>query len=417
MTSRPVRTFFSDSSTSTNPRPGRFPFPGRPRTGYSQNASAAANALGLAVDTSSYASTYPAYVNGMDSNVSPNEYFPYRREEATTTDAMMENIARSQNYHSAVDSVPYGPQDVVIPTISDDAQWPQNTYMHHPETYELQYNSDYACGDPIHNPQRGHATQYYNTGGIGFLPSGTPVTGNNLPPSYSPTVQYLDGHAPDSQYTSPDTDASSSSHHESSPYRRRPSPYRRQPTSYTGSSVHYPEVYHSSWPQWHNPSIGNPQLAGSSFPEQLGPSMAPSPSAATFSQPYMGRGDDLSNPPYPPPHIQPNQNLLRPNSYSRQSSRRRHGSHTHETYHSPSTTFSCGWLIGDHKTCGYQGPLNAFKTHFRSSHLSGAQNAPNECRWQGCTYRKRNDATVHAMRRDSAWRHVWETHLGMKRII
>jgi hypothetical protein len=68
-------------------------------------------------------------------------------------------------------------------------------------------------------------------------------------------------------------------------------------------------------------------------------------------------------------------------------------------------------------TCTFEGPLEAFKTHFRHSHLEGAQDAPHECRWQGCKYRKRNNAAIRVMRRDSMFRHVLEKHFGKKRIV
>ncbi|KAG1727128.1 hypothetical protein EDB19DRAFT_2042905 [Suillus lakei] len=268
----------------------------------------------------------------------------------------------------------------------DDATYergPQNTYMHYPETYELQYNSDYACGDPVHNPPSGHVAQYHNTaqGGIDFWPSGTLVTGSNLPPSCSPPIYILQ-------------------------LPPEPSSYRREPTSYTGSSAHYPEAYHGLWRQWHNPAIGDPQLAGSSLPEQLGLSMAPSPSAAKFSQPHIGRGGDLSNPPYPLPYIQPR----RPNSHSRQSSRRHRGSHTHETHHSPSTTFSCGWLIG-HNLRIYRDSGVCIKGAFREqSFIRGSKSML-------LARLSISKIAVHAMRRDTTWRHVSETHLGMKRIV
>ncbi|KAG1767463.1 hypothetical protein EV702DRAFT_1146631, partial [Suillus placidus] len=150
-----------------------------------------------------------------------------------------------------------------------------------------------------------------------------------------------------------------------------------------------------------------------------GPSMAPSPSATKFSHPYLGHGDDMthmSNPSYRPPSVQPHQDLPFRNSHSCQNSQRRRGSHRiHGTHHSPSTTYSCGWLVGENTTCRFEGPLDAFKAHFGRCHLTGAQDALKSCHWQGCQYQKRADPTIHDMRRDTTWRHVRETHLKIKR--
>jgi hypothetical protein len=291
----------------------------------------------------------------------------------------MDNIARPQNYHQTADPMHYG-------------------------SYELQPSSSY--GNPVHNPQSWHSAQYDHTTHWqrGVYP-GTPVTGGNPPPSYIPPMRYPHGYTPyQPQYVSPSTNASSSSY-------REPSSYRREP------SAHYPEAYHGPWQQRKDPTICDPQAAGYNFPEPPVPSMEPSTSAAVFSHSRIDHGDGLSNPSYRSPSTQPHQDppCIHGNSRSRQNSCRRHGSHTYETYHSPSTVFSCGWLVGENTTCGFEGPLDEFKRHFGRIHLRGAQDAPNECRWQYCTYRKRTDADIHVMRRDSVWRHVQETHLGMKR--
>jgi hypothetical protein len=81
---------------------------------------------------------------------------------------------------------------------------------------------------------------------------------------------------------------------------------------------------------------------------------------------------------------------------------------------SPSPLISCRWLIDD-IPCGFAGPLGTLSAHCKSSHFSGPKNAQIECRWEGCDYRKRDDPTVHVMRRDCIWRHTYEIHLGMKR--
>lgn len=360
----------SDSSTLSNPWARMFPSPERADTGTLGVAantfgSAAANTLGYPFNTS----THLAYSNHyMGSNILSNRDYPYCSEEATTTHYMMVDIARSQNYHPTADPMHY-------------------TY------YELQPSSGH--GDPVHNSPSWHGAQYHNTapGAVDAWYPNTSATGGNPPPSYIPPMQYSDARP---QYVSPNICASSSSH--------------REP-----SSAHYPEAYHDSWQRCENHAICDPQIVGSSLPEQPDPSMAPLPPAAIFSHTHISHGDDISNPSHRLPSIRPHQDLPSRNSRSRQNSRRHRRSNPYGTHHSPSPTFSCGWLIGENMTCTYEGPLDAFKAHFRGNHLSGGQDAPNVCCWQGCEYRKRDNADIHFMRRDSAWRHVWETHLGMKR--
>ncbi|KAG1804115.1 uncharacterized protein BJ212DRAFT_944638 [Suillus subaureus] len=382
---RPVRTFLPfDSSTSANPGAGSFPFPGRA----GGTSGAMANRFGSAANMLVYpfnTFTYPVYLNGsMGSNISSNGDFPYSSEEATTTHPMMDDIARLQNHYPTADPMHYG-------------------------SYELQPSLGY--GDSGYNLLSRHGALYHDTaqGGIDAWYSSSPVTGGNPPPSYIPPMQYPDGCTPyRPQYVSPSTDASSSS-------CREPSSYPREPDS----SAHYPGAYHASWPRCEDHAICDPQVVGSSLPEQPDPSMAPLPFAAIFSHPYIGHGDDTSNPSHRPPSIQPHQDLPHRNSRSRQNSRRRRRSHSYRTHHSPPSiaTFSCDWLVGENTTCTFKGPLDVFKTHFRRSHLSGDQNAPNACRWRNCTYRKRDNADICVMRRDSVRRHVWETHLGLKRKI
>ncbi|KAG2090738.1 uncharacterized protein F5147DRAFT_840929 [Suillus discolor] len=300
-------------------------------------------------------SIHTGYMNGYpESNVSSDRYPPYHREEATTTHTIMDNIAPSQNYYSTTN------------------------FMQ--ATYGLQYNSTYS--GPVHNPLRYHDTQHHNTaqGGVEFWHSSTPVTDANYSPSYPQQMQCPDGYTPyESQYASPNSDASSSSYHESSSYRSEP--------SHPAPSVYCPEAYHGQRAQRE--------------PQPLTSAMSSYPS--------------ISHPSYRQPFIQPHEDLPHRNPRSRQNSRRRNRFHTHGNHHSGSDIFSCGWLVGENKTCGFEGPLDAFQTHFRSSHLSGAQNALNVCRWQGCEYRKRSNAAIQDMRRDTALRHVRETHLGIKR--
>lgn len=362
---RPARTFPpSDSSTSANPMASRFSSFGRTRTVTSSN-SGATSAFGSAANMMSYpsnASINPGYMNGYpESDVSSDRYPPYHREEATTTHTIMNNIALSQNYYSTTNfmQATYGPQ------------------------HSLAYSG------PIHNPARYPGTQHHNTaqGGVESWYSDIPVTDANYSPSYPQQMQCPDGYTPyPSQYASPNSDASSSSHHESSSYRRE--------ASHPDPSACYHEAYHGSRAQRE--------------PQPL--------TSAMSSFPNINHGGNISHPSYRQPSIQPHEDLPHRNSRSRQNSRRPSRSHIHGAHNlSQSTVFSCGWLVGENRTCGFEGPLDAIKTHFRSSHLSGAQNAPNVCRWQGCEYRKRNDATIQDMRRDSAWRHVRETHLGIKR--
>lgn len=88
--------------------------------------------------------------------------------------------------------------------------------------------------------------------------------------------------------------------------------------------------------------------------------------------------------------------------------------------HDPSTptreehSFSCGWVDGKNGPCGFKGSRDAFKAHFLNVHLTGPQDGQIVCLWKGCSYIKRGKPEVHTMRRDSAWRHTREIHLGDK---
>ncbi|KAG1750251.1 hypothetical protein EDB19DRAFT_1679347 [Suillus lakei] len=75
---------------------------------------------------------------------------------------------------------------------------------------------------------------------------------------------------------------------------------------------------------------------------------------------------------------------------------------------------SCRWLCGD-TICRFTGTVEKLRAHCKTSHFAGAPNAQIQCRWDACNYRKREDPTVHVMRRDCMWRHTCEVHLGMKR--
>ncbi|KAG1832885.1 hypothetical protein DFJ58DRAFT_918135 [Suillus subalutaceus] len=66
-------------------------------------------------------------------------------------------------------------------------------------------------------------------------------------------------------------------------------------------------------------------------------------------------------------------------------------------------------------TCEFIGTLEELKTHCKAIHFTGPTVVKIECRWEGCDYYKRNDPTVRVMRRDTIWRHIYETHLRLKR--
>lgn len=351
------------------------------RTDTSPNVGAASNTFIPAGDAFSYPfnmPTYPTYHNHSEPNVSSNGYSPYHRE-ATTTHAMVDNIPRSQDHYATAGSMSY---DLVIPP-----------------TYPVTYGPQSISAAPVRNSPSYHDTQYHNTtqeGADARYPQ-TPATGGNPSPPY-PLMQYQSNYNPHPTQHALPRDPSSSSY-------RDPSFYRREPSFYPDSFAHHPEAYHGSWPQGKDHAIY----------DLPGPSTAPSRLAAISSHPDIGHGNNTINHSYRPPSIQPHQDLLSRNSHSRHNSQRRRGS-TSETPHSLSTTFSCCWLIGENTTCQFEGPLAEFKAHFRGSHLSGSQGAENVCCWRGCGYRKRNNAAVRSMRRDSVWRHVWETHLGWKRV-
>ncbi|KAG2076557.1 hypothetical protein BDR04DRAFT_1089710 [Suillus decipiens] len=80
----------------------------------------------------------------------------------------------------------------------------------------------------------------------------------------------------------------------------------------------------------------------------------------------------------------------------------------------PPPPFLCRWLHDD-IVCGFTGTLGELRAHYRKSHFAGLPNALVECRWEACEYHKRDDPTIHVMRRECMWRHIREVHLGMKR--
>ncbi|KAG2039012.1 hypothetical protein BDR03DRAFT_953384 [Suillus americanus] len=82
--------------------------------------------------------------------------------------------------------------------------------------------------------------------------------------------------------------------------------------------------------------------------------------------------------------------------------------------HSHPFLLSCRWLYDD-APCEFIGTLDELKAHCKTSHFAGPPDAQIECHWEACTYHRRDDHTVHVMRRDCMWRHTCEVHLGMKR--
>ncbi|KAG2364544.1 hypothetical protein BDR07DRAFT_1401156 [Suillus spraguei] len=83
--------------------------------------------------------------------------------------------------------------------------------------------------------------------------------------------------------------------------------------------------------------------------------------------------------------------------------------------HSSPLPFSCRWLCDDDTPCEFTGILDELKAHCKTSHFAGPPDGQIECRWEACTYHKRDDRTVRVMRRDCMWRHTCEVHLGMRR--
>jgi hypothetical protein len=151
------------------------------RIGTLPNVSASPNTFSPTDDALSHPSNmstyYPTHYSHTEPNISPNGYFPYHRE-AATTHTMMDNIAQPQNHYPTADSMPYISYDVVNPSS-------------YPVTCEAQSSS----GAPVRNPPSYHGAQYHNTvaqGGVDAWYPKSPVTGGNLPPSYPPMYAPLD---------------------------------------------------------------------------------------------------------------------------------------------------------------------------------------------------------------------------------
>ncbi|KAG1727672.1 uncharacterized protein EDB91DRAFT_888872 [Suillus paluster] len=373
----PVRTNFSESPTLGGLSVRRFASPGRMNASNLRNVSTPAN-------SSNYAA------NGYVDSSSPSTgHFSYHGQAASTQRQYPSPSFSTHNNHIQVDAaaifdntVPqnYPPTTNTIPNSHTQVNVivrPQNSYTHTPAPNVGQYR---GYSEPFYNPQNFRGGHYYNSAqgsiGVGL----TPAAGTNLQPSYLPPMQYPNGYSPYSpQNAMPNTDAPSSSHREPSTYHphRELSSYRSHPEPL----AYDPEAYHGPRQQAYDP-----QLPGPSLPRQPAPPMAPDPSYWVPSS----------------------------NSQSRQSPPRPPESHTQEA-HRASAVFSCGWILGNGESCGFQGSRDAFKIHFTSNHLSGAQNSLSECNWQNCHYRKRGKPGVRVMRRDCLRRHVQETHLKVKR--
>lgn len=174
------------------------------------------------------------------------------------------------------------------------------------------------------------------------------------------------------------------------------------------SQMHHPDVYPeiptSDFRPYNEPSHQSQNFA-TPHPGSLNgllPLMTPSPWAVEafqmrlFSQARAGHGRNIY---YPSDHT-PIANL----PYS-----------TPPRSHSSPLPFSCRWLCDDDTPCEFTGILDELKAHCKTSHFAGPPDGQIECRWEACTYHKRDDRTVRVMRRDCMWRHTCEVHLGMRR--
>ncbi|KAG1836081.1 hypothetical protein DFJ58DRAFT_819666 [Suillus subalutaceus] len=144
----------------------------------------------------------------------------------------------------------------------------------------------------------------------------------------------------------------------------------------------YPEVptsdfrlYNEPSHQWQNSAMHQPGL-----PNELLPPMKPPPLAAEAlqlrfsSQARASHGGIICYPSDHPPIA--NQPYLTPLLL----------------------LHSCRWLYDD-APCKFTGTLDELKAHCKRSHFAGPPDAQIECRWEACTYHRRDDPTVHVMRR------------------
>ncbi|KAG2158523.1 uncharacterized protein EDB93DRAFT_551955 [Suillus bovinus] len=311
--------------------------------------------------------------------------------------------ASSSFYHQSPSFHPESSSDYPINVSS--SSYHQSPSYHsepfvHPESF-----SDYptnASSSSYHQSPSYHSEQFVHPESFSDYPTNASSSSYHQSPSYH-SEQFVHPKS----FSDYPTNASSSSYHQSPSYHSEqfvhPKSFSDYPTNASSSSYHQSPSYHREQ-FFHPESSSDYHLNASSSSHHQSPSYhRETPFHRKPSN--TGDGGDMSNLSYRPPFIQPHEDL--PLS----------GSHSHGTHHPPSDTLSCGWLVGENVTCVFEGPLHALKIHVRRSHLSGTQNAPNVCRWQGCTYRKRDNTAIQTMRRDCMWRHVKETHLGMKRMV
>ncbi|KAG0702778.1 hypothetical protein DFH29DRAFT_919680 [Suillus ampliporus] len=257
------------------------------------------------------------------------------------------------------------PQAMVIPQ-------PQSIYaLSSPTTTNMLASvSNYAWN----NAPTLHSTQHYDhvSGGTAFI---SPEMRSSS--SYAFPMLYPDVHHSPSTFSSQHTGAN----------QDIPFAFDRE----------MPTVLYNEFPhQWQNSAIPQPAPLSRPLPSMILPPFSAESSQMIFAlQPCASHGGNIYYPSDRPATNQPYSIPL----------------HSHPS--SP-LLLSCRWLRGD-TPCGFTGTLKVLKAHCRTSHFSGSQNTQIECRWEACDYHKRDDPTVHAMRRDCIWRHTSEVHLGMKR--
>ncbi|KAG0702790.1 hypothetical protein DFH29DRAFT_1068926 [Suillus ampliporus] len=233
-----------------------------------------------------------------------------------------------------------------------------------------------------HNPPTLHSTQYHDPvlGGTTVAPSSSPAAGSDCWSSYLFPMQYSNIRPSHSRF----------------PYTvtNQDEPFISDSEMSISDILLHNEPSH----QWQYSAIHQPSPLSGPLPPMIPPPLAAEYSQISFSpQHYVNHGEHICYPSYQLPANQPYSILL----------------HGH-----PSDPFlpSCRWLRDhDGTLCGFTGTMEAFKAHCKTTHFAGPQNAQIECRWEACNYHKRDDPTVHVMRRGCMWRHTCEVHLGMKR--
>ncbi|KAG2158685.1 uncharacterized protein EDB93DRAFT_561370 [Suillus bovinus] len=228
-----------------------------------------------------------------------------------------------------------------------------------------------------------HRIQYHNpTLGASIVHSFSPAIGSSYPSPLPPQKVYPNGRSSrpiiSSQYTVIND----------TPFVFDPHTSTSDFSLYNNNSRHH---------QWQTHAVSQPGISSLPFTPAI-----PPPQAAESSQqlafvmpPYAIHGEQPSYRSNQPPINQPPPPSL----------------HSH-----PSTpVLSCRWLNDAAIHCGFTGSLKELRLHCKIVHFSGPNIAQIECHWEGCDYHKRDDPTVHVMRRDSIWRHTCEVHLRLKR--